>query len=92
MSRFNPANQGKTAYEWLFSSPVPEVDSYHRGITVNNQLFTPRLAVSIHFDDGYSEDYTVAYPALQERHLVGGFAIVENYIDQSTICLHLTKF
>jgi hypothetical protein len=74
--------KAKDAYNHLFASPVSEIDSYHRGMTVNNQIFTLRLAVSIHFDDGYSEDYTVVYPALLERHLVGGFAIVEDYIDQ----------
>lgn len=42
----------------------------------------PEKPVVITFDDGYIDSYTVAYPRLQERGLVGTFFIVPTFLHQ----------
>lgn len=54
-------------------------ESLQRGVIANCQICAPRSAIFLRFDDGPSEDETV-FAALQSRHLVAGFSIVEDYL------------
>jgi hypothetical protein len=42
-----------------------------------------RGTISMRFDDSTDDDYDFTYPALESRGLVGGFAVIEYYIDAS---------
>ena len=74
---------GKKLDDEMLAAIGTVAESFHMGVNVNCEIFAPRAAIFLRFDDGPGTDATV-YTELLERNLVGGFAVVENLIGTGT--------
>lgn len=48
---------------------------------IEGRAALPEKPVILTFDDGYSDHYTQAFPLLQERGMVGAFAIITGFVE-----------
>ena len=79
-----PPSMFKQQMEWLKSNNFTAM-TLDEVVTSMETGKVPKRPVGLTFDDGYVDNYTVAYPILKESGLKGTFFIITSMIDTSIL-------
>ncbi len=69
--------------EYLAKNGYETIDLYDLSLAITNKKDLPEKPVIITLDDGYRDNYTNAFPILQEYGLKATFFIVTEFIDKN---------
>jgi peptidoglycan/xylan/chitin deacetylase (PgdA/CDA1 family) len=66
---------------WLRDNGYTAIDYYDLSLAIVGHVELPEKPVLLTFDDGYLDNYTAAFPLLQEYGYKGTFFIVTDFVD-----------
>lgn len=66
---------------WLRDNGYTAIDYYDLSLAIVGHIELPEKPVLLTFDDGYLDNYTAAFPLLQEYGYKGTFFIVTDFVD-----------
>ena len=66
---------------WLRDNGYTGIDYYELSLAITGQTELPEKPVLLTFDDGYLDNYTAAFPLLQEYGYKATFFIVTDFVD-----------
>lgn len=69
--------------DWLAANGYTSITATQLAKAIIYGGYLPEKPVVITFDDGYQDVYTVAFPILQERGLIGNFYIVAQFLRET---------